>query len=408
MLDASDPRDNGNALDEWTASLDAGVALGTGQDLRLGLEATTVRNRFHLLSSGAMSASLRDLDAEHGQERLTAFAESTHRLGARWTVEPGVRLTALAASGDVLAEPRLALRLDALPGDRFAGVPLAGVAARLAVGVYRQYATRVELATFGPSALVPDVAVWLPVDRTVDAPSAFHGAAEVLWQPTSAWSARVEAYAKAMPRVYALDYTALLSSGGPLANQADFLLQEEGRAWGVGARVERQAPRWAASAGVALAQTDRRSAARFGGRWVAAPWSEPVRATLGLDVVALGRREAGVLLRARGLGVWGRPWALRRAYYDVLPARGVTRFGDLAFDRPEDDVLAPLLSLDAGIGYTGTLARTRIEVAFDVANLLGRRDVLDWSLRLASGGGAETVTRTLPGRQPSLRVRIGF
>ena len=412
-LDALDLPDNGNALDELTLEADATVALGTGQEVTVGGEATLVHNRFHLLSSGFGATAFRDLDAQLSQGRVATYAEGRHRLGARWTAEPGLRLTALSASGDVLAEPRLALRYDALPGDGLGPIPLAGVAARLAAGVYRQFTSRVELVTFGPSALVPDVAVWLPADGSVDPPVALHLASEVLWQPSPRWAARVEGYAKALPRVYALDYAPLLgeaTSGEPLAEQADFLLPQEGRSLGVGARVERQSTRWAGSAGVALARTERRSGARFGGRWVPAPWAEPVRATLGLDVLAAGRRQGtGLLLRARALGVWGRSWALRRAYYDVLPAQGTSSIGAFPLDRPQADRLPPLLVLDLGVAYTYELARARrIELAVDVANALDRSNALDWSLRPDGDGAPQAVTRTLSGAQLSVRVRASF
>ena len=411
-LDALDLPDNGNALRELTLEADATVVLARGQELTAGAEATAVRNRFHLLSSGFGATAFRDLDAEVAQGRLAAFVTGRHRLGARWTVEPGLRLTARAAAGDVLAEPRLAVRYDALPADRLGPVPLAGVAARLAAGVYRQFTTRVELATFGPSALVPDVAVWLPVDGSVAPPAALHAAGEVLWQPSERWAARVEGYAKALPRVYALDYAVLLAGGAPadpLAEQAAFLLVEEGRSVGAGARVERQSPRWAASAGLAVARTERRSDARFGGRWVPAPWAEPVRATLGLDVLAVGRRDAGVLVRARALGVWGRTWALRRAYYDVLPALGVDAAGTVAFDRPEADRLAPLLTVDVGVAATLPLGGDRrVELAVDVANALDRRNVLDWSLHPDAAGGVAAAPRALPGVQPSARLRVSL
>ncbi|PAP76400.1 hypothetical protein BSZ37_08055 [Rubrivirga marina] len=411
-LDALDLADNGNALDELALEADATVALGRGREVSVGAEGVVARSRFHLLSSGFGSTAFRDLDAAHTQARLAAVADARLRLGARWTVEPGLRLTARAATGDVLAEPRLAVRYDALPTDRLGPIPLAGVAARLAGGVYRQFATRVELATFGPSALVPDVAVWLPVDATVEPPSALHLAGEVLWQPSDRWAARVEGYAKALPRVYALDYGALLAADAPpppLAAQADFLLPEHGRSVGVGARVERQSPRWAASAGLAVARTERRSDARFDGRWVPAPWAEPVRATLGLDVLAAGRRDAGLLVRARALGIWGRTWALRRAYYDVLPALGVDAVGPFALDRPEGDRLAPLLTLDVGLATTLPLGGARrAEVALDVANVLDRHDPLDWSLRPGPDGTPEAVTRDFSGIQPSLRVRVSL
>ena len=408
-LDALAGGDDGNEVSELAAGADAAVALGLGHELAFGAEAVVSQSRFHLLSAGFGETAFRDLDAGHGQARLAAFASGRHRLGPRWTVEPGLRLTGRLLSGDVLAEPRLAIRYDALPADRLGPVPLAGVAARLAAGVYRQFESRVELATFGPSALVPQVAVWLPTDGTVPPPSALHLAGEVLWQPSPRWTARVEGYAKALPRVYALDYGALLAPGAALARQADFLRPERGRALGLGARLERRSERWAASAGVALARSDRRSDGRFGGRWVPAPWAEPVRATAGLDVLAAGRRDGtGLLVRAQALGVWGRSWALRRAYYDVVGV-STRALGAFALDRPEADRLAPLVTLDLGLAYTQALGGARrVEVALDLANALGRHNVLDWSLRPDGTGGFQAVTRALPGFQPSLRVRAAL
>jgi|GEM_PF-436707 len=405
-LDARAAADNGNALTELTVGADAALTLARGHEIAAGLEATRVDSRFHLLSAGFGAASFRDLDAGVGPWRAAAFAESAHRLASRWTIEPSLRLTALTTSADVIAEPRLALRFDAMPGDRFAGLRLDGVAARLAAGVYRQFASRVELATLGPSALVPAVALWLPSDGSLAPPSALHLAGEVLWQPTTAWSARLEAYGKAMPRLYALDYAALTAPGAPLTRQSEFLLAQEGRAVGVGARVERQAPRWAASAGLAVARTERRSDDRFGGRWMPVPWAEPVRATLGLDVLAAGSRTgSGLLLRARTLAVWGRAWAYRRAYYDVLPAYGAA---GVPLDAPDADRLPPLWTTDLGLAYTRAVGPSRVELAFDVTNVLARRDVLDWSLRPDGEGGLTPVTRRLPGRQPSLRLRVGL
>ncbi|MEM0962022.1 MAG: TonB-dependent receptor [Bacteroidota bacterium] len=406
-LDAQPSKSNGNDL--TTVSLDAGaaVALGLGQELTVGVEATSASGRFHLLSEGFGATAFRDLDADVTRLRLATFVDGRHRLGSRWTVEPGLRLTALT-SGDVLAEPRLALRYDAMPGDRLGPISLRGVAARVAAGVYRQFETRVELATFGPSALVPAVALWLPTDGTVDPPTALHAAGDILWQPSPRWTARVEAYAKALPRVYALDYQRLLGEGPVLSRQADFLLPEEGRAAGIGLRLERLAPRWAASGGVSIARTDRRSESRFNGRWVPAPWAEPVRATLGFDVLAFGSRGgSGLLLRTRALGIWGRSWALRRAYYDVIGARQAS-VGSFDLGRPEGDRLTPLIMLDLGAAYTLSLGSSRqLEVAVDVANALDRDNVLDWSLRPA-GDSVGAVTRTLPGIQPSARVRLTF
>ena len=124
--------------------------------------------------------------------------------------------------------------------------------------------------------------------------------------------------------------------------------------------------------------------------------------------MAAGRPGAGLVLRARALGVWGRSWALRRAYYDVVGA-GADAVGGVALDRPGDDRLPPLLTLDLGAAWALPLGDgRRLELAADVANALGRRNALDWSLRPDGAGGAVPVTRALPGVQPSVRVRLAW
>jgi len=58
------------------------------------------------------------------------------------------------------------------------------------------------------------------------------------------------------------------------------------------------------------------------------------------------------------------------------------------------------------VAYTRVLAGgRRVELAIDVANVLDRRNVLDWSLR-PDGDALAPYTRTLPGIQPSLRLRV--
>ena len=143
-----------------------------------------------------------------------------------------------------------------------------------------------------------------------------------------------------MPRVYALDYAALLSAdtgGALLADQADFLLPEEGAASGVGARRGAAGAALGGAAGVAgWPDVERRAAAgsTVAGRARALGRAAPRHARPGRDRRRLAR-GTGLLLRARGLGVWGRTWALRRAYYDVLPARGTDALGTFGLGTPE-------------------------------------------------------------------------
>ncbi|MEM8559968.1 MAG: carboxypeptidase regulatory-like domain-containing protein [Bacteroidota bacterium] len=400
---------NANRIGEATLSGEAEVRLAPGYAVRFGAEVTGGWHRLELSSGEA--AALRDLDATSRHGRVATYASGHRLLNGRWTVEPGVRLTVLTGSGRVVAEPRASLRYDALPDDRLGGLPLRGVAARLAAGVYRQFVSRYELATFGPSALVPEIALWVPTPDDLAPPVALHLAGELLWQ-RAGWTVRAEGYAKATPHLYALDFPVVFDGEGvPLTETAAILREGEGRAAGVGLRIERQQPRWAAQGGLALSVAEQRIPERFGGRWVAVPWEEPLRADLALDVALWGTRTGeGLVARTRGLVVAGRSWAFRRAYYDLLPTfSGRMAAGGVDLSRPDEDILPALLTVDAGLAYTARIRGARVEVAAEVANVLGRRNVLDTSVVLGRmARGSATSVRTYPGVQPSLRVRLTF
>ncbi|MEM8600098.1 MAG: carboxypeptidase regulatory-like domain-containing protein [Bacteroidota bacterium] len=400
---------NANRIGEATLSGEVEVRLAPAYAVRFGAEVTAGWHRLELSSGEA--AALRDLDATSRQGRVATYASVRRLLNGRWTVEPGVRLTVLTGSGRVVAEPRASLRYDALPDDRLAGLPLRGVAARLAAGVYRQFVSRYELATFGPSALVPEIALWVPTPDDLAPPVALHFAGELLWQ-RAGWTVRAEGYAKATPHLYALDFPVVFDGeGAPLTEAAAILREGEGRAAGIGLRLERQRPRWAAQGGLAVSVAEQRIPERFAGRWVAVPWEEPLRADLALDVALWGTRTGdGLVARTRGLVVAGRSWAFRRAYYDLLPTFGGREaVGDVDLSRPDEDVLPALVTVDAGLAYTVRVRGMRVEIAAEVANVLGRRNVLDTSLALSDlDQGSATTVRTYPGVQPSLRVRLTF
>ncbi|MEL6617225.1 MAG: hypothetical protein AAFQ43_15900, partial [Bacteroidota bacterium] len=131
-LDAHDAGDDGNRLTEVTLATTAEVSLAPGHTLTAGLEATGLGSRFHLGASGPTASAMRPLDADETTWRLAAVLDDELALGRGWAAEPGLRLTVLP-DGRAYAEPRAALRYDADGG------PLAGVSARVAAGLYRQY-----------------------------------------------------------------------------------------------------------------------------------------------------------------------------------------------------------------------------------------------------------------------------
>ncbi|NKN80846.1 TonB-dependent receptor, partial [Weissella cibaria] len=107
------------------------------------------------------------------------YLKGTLAPGWHLTLEPGLRLTYAARRRTVYAEPRLALRYDRETG------PLGPYALRLAAGLYRQFVNQFELTSSGPTAAVPSVPFWLPIDRTLAPPRTYHLAAEALLMPST-------------------------------------------------------------------------------------------------------------------------------------------------------------------------------------------------------------------------------
>jgi hypothetical protein len=113
-------------------------------------------------------------------------------------------------------------------------------------------------------------------------------------------------------------------------------------------------------------------------------------------------------LRGDILGIWERPWGLRRPYYDYLTVHGTG--GGPELGHPGDDTLPPLLEADVGFSWRGRVGDAGLELHATVRNVLNRANVLDRSLALdpgAEGGGIyRPLARRLPGIMPLLSIRV--
>ena len=388
---------DGSEISEWAAEGRFDYSVASGHLLSGGLEMLRVRSRVQL--EGPYYRPIRSVT---DQWRASAWGEDQLVLGRDWTIESGLRATWLDSGSGVDLEPRLAIRLDR---------PTATIgawSARVAAGVYRQFTNRFDLTTLGPSALVPGVQFWLPVDGSVEAPRARHLAAEFVWSPSEAWEWRAEAYHKWLDRLLDLDYPALRTGVGETSTgvhpQSDFVGRGEGAAWGAGARFTRSTERLRLQIGYDYSFSERSFPSRFDGQRQPAPWVEPHRLYAGADA-DLGR---GLSVRLDGRGVWGRSWGLRRSYYDVVALDAVADGPDVG--RPADDRLPALLDLDATLGWTGRIGTSRIEIRGEIRNLLDRDNVLDLLLRRTLDDEAaptySSEPRTLPGIASLLTIRI--
>ncbi len=390
-IDAQPLPDDANRFTEWVAEAGLDYSLSPDHFVEFGVEGAVVDHAFHL-----DNPYLRPLRSESTLGRVAAFVNDRFQVSRRVTLDGGLRLTWVPDRSAVYAEPRLAVRYDAAPN---AATPYA---IGLGAGLYRQFVNQFDVTSVGPSALVPSVRFWLPVDASLVPPQALHLTAEGFVVPAPGWTLRGETYYKHLPHLLALDYGVLLNyqeGVGAEAEQAAFIGDARGYAYGGGARIEREGDRLRFTLGYDYSLSRRTFPSRFNERTQPAPWNQPHRLQASADF-DLG---SGFAVRMRGRGVWGRTWGYRQAYYDFLLVHASGPLVGL----PEDDTLPALYELDLGLGYSRQVAGTNVAVRFDVLNVLDRANVLDYSLRPVGENEYDTIARTGFGIQPVLTLRIG-
>lgn len=322
---------------------------------------------------------------------------TTVSLSLQTTLEGGLRLTHLPTHGNAYAEPRLSIRYDQPDG------PLGAFAVRVAGGLYRQYITQEKISSAQPTSVIPSLRFWLPLDKSVAPPRAYHGSASVLLMPNPAWSMRVEGYYKRHLRLHHVDYPNLINNAASgrmrgtarsLAQQSAFLGNGQGRSYGINAILQRKRGRITGELTAGWSTANRRYERRFGERWVAAPWEEPVRLSAQLNA----RIVDGVRLRTRWESVWGRSWSLRRIYYDYVGPSGATPTSDRSFDTPSKDRLTPYHRFDVGLKGKQTWSGVTATAELRLVNVLDRSNPFDVSLR-PKGASFVQQPRRLPGRR---------
>ena len=86
-------------------------------------------------------------------------------------------------------------------------------------------------------------------------------------------------------------------------------------------------------------------------------------------------------LTARWQALFGREWGFRPAYYDHLATDPRTEtFGSVNLGDPEAHVLPAFTQLDVGISYARHISLAFVEARLTLVNVLGRRNVSDWTL----------------------------
>jgi hypothetical protein len=383
-----------NGMAEVAASLSWRVDAGDRVDVTIGSDVAHARAHLDL-----GNRVLRPLAYRGSVLRGAVFSDVTLSLPGSRYVDLGMRVTQLQ-SGRTYAEPRLAVR-----GEAGGARPWAW---RVGGGGYHQFVNQYDVASTMPVAFVPSLRFWLPSDGRTPVAQAWHLSGESVWAFTPGWELRADLYGRWHPSLPMFDYGTMYDASAPgtvLSDAAQFVTRADGYAAGGGVRLVRDA-RWREGAwrtevaydgGVAA----RRFPSRFDGARQAPPWLEPHRALLASEV----EPWRGVVLASRLRGVWGRPWALRQAYYDLFGA--APDVSGLPIMSP-GNMRRPLLAdVDVGAHVERSVGGSTLRTALGVTNAFNRANVLDFGLRGRSGDdGYDMVARLLPGRQLSVTLTL--
>ncbi len=343
----------------------------------------------------AANAWISSLSLSSAESRVAGYIEGRHALTSGITLEAGSRLTFLPSGGSWFAEPRASVRFDGALGD------VSGFALRGSAGVYRQFVSGIAFRNAGPAAIVPELWFWIPSGPDLDPPRSVFAGFDAALFLQHGLSVHAEAFYRRDHGIPALDTPRLGSHVGndAEAGPADPLASLHGRAVGAGAGLQLSGARGLAAISYSFETATRTRPGSPVSTAIAVPWEEPHR--LSLD----GRLNIGAFsLHSSARGVWGRKWALRRAYYDFLGAE--ESIGDQVLS-PQDDVLPALLLADVSGAYRLSAGPIGLRLEAGIANVFNRHNVVDYSLE-ATGPQSALLSRTLPGRRLTFAVRVSF
>lgn len=398
------PTDDGNEITETSIESTVEVEHGIGF-LTSGLLLSSSKHRFAIPSTFPQV-----IDHQRSSSRLAFYAEE--RIGSRegLSLTVGSRLTYLSSHKKLYAEPRINVRLQSSVGNG------SELLLRGAVGVYSQFINQFDISTLSPSTLIPSTRFWMPVDETLNPPKAYHFSLDLGLRLGPYWSFRAESYYKKQPHLFRIDYPTLwlLETGATdgqelarITTQNGFTAAAKGSAYGSAFVLARNSRTLRAGVRYEYNIARREYGFRDGVRTEPVPWSEPHRLELTFDWKL--HPFLGVTMRWRG--GWGRIWAFRQAYYDLLGtdvAQGLTYDGfDFRFPTIPEHQLEPFRQFDMGITYGRPIGPTTWKFQLDMLNILNRENEADRHLfESVIEDQVVPQTRYLIGRMLSFSLRM--
>ncbi len=378
-----------NGVQEY--ALDAVTRISATDRGELVVGAELARTGSHMdMNNGVF----RPMQNQSSAWRASQFTEWRQQWASGVQADVGMRLTWVPTFATVYAEPRLSVRGEHL---RDAHV----FAWRMASGVHRQFVSQFDLPALGPTAVASGVRFWLPVDGSIRPAESYHATGEFVWQHARGFELRTEAYHKWLTSIPALDFSVLLSDGGAMPHdvpQAMFVGRSRGRTLGAGVQVAQRTAWGRASLGVDGGHSVRTFPGRFDGREQRTPWNESLRVTSSVE----SQLKGGVALSLQSRHVWGRAWALRRAYYDLA-------LDGLPVDAPGRDALPVWHEVDVALARSVRIGNARTVVSVSALNALGQQNVMDeWLVPSSNVTNITRAPRYAVGRQFMVTLRVQY
>jgi hypothetical protein len=393
-----------NAVTQSSAQLALTYQATKNYTLSGGFQTTYLNYRFNLSDLYYNAARTNDTSF-----LISGYLQNDFLLSRKLSFTAGSRLTFIPRRDLVFAEPRLALKLEE------PDTPAGYFSAKLSGGIYRQFINRFDVSNVGPSALVPSIKFWVPVDYTTTVPEAYHVALESLLEPSKSLEIRLESYYKWIPSRLVLDYAKLsaasfIQSGSNDAGQHQFITSARGYAYGLGISAKKRihSLHMEIRGNYQFSISRQRVPSRFDGNYEPLPSGQPQKVSASIHWNIIPK----LTLLLQWQSIRGRSWGFRKAYYDYLSIRKKHLFENLLFDDPGSNRLPRFSQLNAGLSYRVKLGRPSLEFRFDAFNLLNHKNIINWWLtpyhKKDGSLSYRRRSRTMIGFRPSFGIKLSY
>jgi hypothetical protein len=395
---------NENNISEYSLETGLTYNINTNSVFKIGLDPKVVTYDFSLTDLFYFPTT-----TSKTSYILSSFGNLTHNFSNQTKIDLGARGTFLANNGSFYFEPRFSAEF--LTEETKIGYQ----AFKFSAGVYRQFINRFDLASFGPSALVPSYKFWQANDQTTEVPKAYHTAFSWSVSASDDFMLSIESYYKWKPVNWRLNYHELLKPqvlpGNILEDQNSYFSRSEGFAYGISLSTKFvfEEPKLTVNLTHQVNISKERIDDRFDEEMVHTEWSEPYSLSSFINWNAFNNFNALINLEWTPV----RYWAYNKAYYDYLGIHGESNFGSYDLSSPENTTLPYFLRLDIGFNYSVMLSSgIQLETKIDLVNMLDRANPVYYTLSpqlLSSNNTSYNRNRkTLPGFTPSLALEISF